>query len=227
MAERRSDESVLNEVLDLKGLRMADIGSGAGEMVRYMTGQGASVTGLECGELQLAKARSYPSEGDEVYLEGVGQAMPFNDGDFDAVTFFKSLHHVPPEHMVGALAEAMRVITSAGTVYVAEPIASGTGFELHAPIDDETVVRTSAYNAIQNAAAHGLVQVREIFYDTVYHYENFAAFKEEMIRIEPMRRAPFEVIEDDLRSAFDRLGIPDEAGIRFAQPMRVNVLAKV
>ena len=143
MAERRSDESVLNEVLDLKGLRMADIGSGAGEMVRYMTRRGASVTGLECGELQLAKARSYPSEGDEVYLEGVGQAMPFNDGDFGAVTFFKSLHHVPPEHMVGALAEAMRVITSAGTVYVAEPIASGTGFELHAPIDDETAVRTS------------------------------------------------------------------------------------
>ena len=100
--------------------------------MRYMTRQGASVTGLECGELQLAKARSYPSEGDEVYLEGVGQAMPFNDGDFGAVTFFKSLHHVPPEHMVGALAEAMRVITSAGTVYVAEPIASGTGFE---PVD--------------------------------------------------------------------------------------------
>ena len=227
MAERRSDESVLNEVLDLKGLRMADIGSGAGEMVRYMTRQGASVTGLECGELQLAKARSYPPEGDEVYLEGVGQAMPFNDGDFDAVTFFKSLHHVPPEHMVGALAEAMRVITSAGTVYVAEPIASGTGFELHAPIDDETAVRTSAYDAIQNVAAHGLVQVRETFYDTVYHYENFADFKEEVIRIEPMRRAPFEVIEDDFRSAFDRLGIPDEAGIRFEQPMRVNVLAKV
>jgi ubiquinone/menaquinone biosynthesis C-methylase UbiE len=227
MVERRSDESVLNDVLDLKGLRMADIGSGAGEMVRYMTRQGASVTGLECGELQLAKARSYPPEGDEVYLEGVGQAMPFNDGDFDAITFFKSLHHVPPEHMVGAIAEAMRVITSAGTVYVAEPIASGTGFELHAPIDDETAVRTSAYDAIQNATAHGLVQVREIFYDTVYHYENFAAFKEEMIRIEPMRRAPFEVIEDDLRSAFDRLGIPDEAGIRFEQPMRVNVLGKV
>jgi ubiquinone/menaquinone biosynthesis C-methylase UbiE len=227
MAERRSDESVLNEVLDLKGLRMADIGSGAGEMVRYMTLQGASVKGLDCGELQLKKARSYSTEGDEVYLEGVGQAMPFDDGAFDAVTFFKSLHHVPPEHMADALAEAMRVITSAGTVYVAEPIASGTGFELHAPIDDETAVRTSAYDAIQNAAAHGLVQVREIFYDTVYHYENFAAFKEEMIRIEPMRRAPFEVIEDDLRSAFDRLGIPDEAGIRFEQPMRVNVLAKV
>lgn len=226
MTEIRSNESVLNEVLDLKGLKMVDIGSGAGEMVRYMTRQGASVTGLECGALQLEKANSFSPEGDEVYLEGVGQELPFNDGVFDAVTFFNSLHHVPVEHMAGALAEAMRVVKSAGTVYVGEPIASGRGFELHAPIDDETSVRSSAYDAIQNAAAHGLMQAREIFYDTVYHYENFAAFKDEMIRIDPTRRAPFEAMEDELRDTFERLGVPDEQGIRFDQPMRVNVLEK-
>jgi len=227
MSEIRSNESVLNEVLGLKGLQIADIGSGAGEMVRYMTSQGARVTGLECGDLQLEKARSFPAAGDEVYLEGVGQEMPFDDDSFDVVTFFNSLHHVPPEHMAGALAEAVRVVKPGGTVYVGEPIASGKGFELNAPIDDETSVRSSAYEAIQNAASHGLKQVQEIFYDTVYHYENFAAFKDRMIRIDPARRAPFEAIEDNLRSAFDRLGIADEAGIRFDQPMRVNVMQKV
>jgi len=226
MTEIRSNEAVLNEALDLKGLRVLDIGSGAGEKVRYMTRQGASVTGLECGELQLAKARSFPAEGDEVYLEGVGQEQPFDDGSFDVVTFFNSLHHVPVEYMGVALTEAMRVVKPAGTVYVGEPIASGSGFELHAPVDDETSVRSSAYDAIRNAAIHGLTQVQEIFYDTVYHYENFAAFKDEMIRIDPTRRAPFEAIEDDLRSAFERLGIADEEGIRFDQPMRVNVLRK-
>jgi len=227
MSEIRSNESVLKEVLDLKGLQIADIGSGAGEMVRYMTRQGARVTGLECGDLQLEKARSFPAEGDEVYLEGVGQQQPFADDSLDVVTFFNSLHHVPPEHMADALAEAKRVVKPGGTVYVGEPIASGRGFELNAPIDDETSVRSSAYDAIQNAATHGLKQVREIFYDTVYHYENFAAFKDKMIRIDPRRRAPFEAIEDDLRSAFERLGIADEEGIRFDQPMRVNVLQKV
>jgi len=227
MNEIRSNESVLNEVLDLKGLKIADIGSGAGEMVRYMTRQGARVTGLECGELQLEKARSFPAEGDEVYLEGVGQELPFDDDSFDVVTFFNSLHHVPLEHMAGALAEATRVVKPGGSVYVGEPIASGRGFELNAPIDDETSVRASAYDAIRNAATHGLKQVREIFYDTVYHYENFAAFKDKMIRIDPRRRAPFEEIEDDLRSNFEQLGIADEAGIRFDQPMRVNVLQKV
>ena len=226
MVEIRSNESVLSEVFDLKGLRVVDIGSGAGEMVRYMTRQGASVTGLECGELQLEKARSYSPEGDEVYLEGVGQEQPFDDNAFDAVTFFNSLHHVPLEHMAAALAEAKRVVKPAGTVYVGEPIASGSGFELHAPVDDETSVRTAAYDAIRNAAAQGLTQVQEVFYDTVYHYENFAAFKDDMIRIDPTRRAPFEAVEDDLRGAFGRLGVPEAAGIRFDQPMRVNVLVK-
>jgi ubiquinone/menaquinone biosynthesis C-methylase UbiE len=226
MSEIRSNESVLNEVLDLKGLQIVDIGSGAGEMVRYMTRQGARVTGLECGELQLEKARSFPAEGDEVYLQGVGQQQPFDDVSFDVVTFFNSLHHVPLEHMAGALVEATRVVKPGGTVYVGEPIASGRGFELNAPIDDETSVRASAYDAIRDAATHGLRQVQEIFYDTVYHYENFAAFKDKMIRIDPQRRAPFEAIEDDLRSAFERLGIADEEGMRFDQPMRVNVLQK-
>ena len=119
MSEIRSNESVLNEALDLKGLQIVDIGSGAGEMVRYMTCQGARVTGLECGELQLQKARYFPAEGDEVYLQGVGQQQPFDDDSFDVVTFFNSLHHVPVEHMADALAEAMRVIKPAGTVYVA------------------------------------------------------------------------------------------------------------
>jgi len=227
MPDIRSNVSVLSENLVLNNLEIIDIGSGAGEMVRYMTSQGAHVTGLECGTLQLEKARSYPAEDDEVYVEGFGQEMPFDDCACDAVTFFNSLHHVPVEYMEDALGEAMRVVKVTGTVYIAEPIASGSGFELHAPIDDETSVRSSAYDAIRRAtSANGLKQVREIFYDTIYHYENFDAFKEEMIRIEPRRRGLFESTEDDLREAFDRLGVPEEAGFRFEQPMRVNVLEK-
>ncbi len=226
MTDTRSNTSVLREVLALKGLHIIDIGSGAGELVRYMTRKGAHVTGLECGAMQLEKARSYPLEGDEEYIEGFGQALPFDDNRFDAAIFFNSLHHVPMEHMSAALDEARRVVRPSGTVYVAEPVATGSSFELHAPIDDETSVRTAAYDAIHQSASLGLVEAREIFYDTVYHYDNFAAFKEEMIRIEPRREALFEANEDNLRQAFDRLGVAEEPGIRFDQPMRVNVLQK-
>jgi 2-polyprenyl-3-methyl-5-hydroxy-6-metoxy-1,4-benzoquinol methylase len=226
MPDTRSNESVLSENLNLDKLKIVDVGSGAGDLVRYMTAQGAQVTGLECGALQLEKARSYPLAGDEVYMEGVGQELPFADASFDVVIFFNSLHHVPLEYMATALDEAHRVVKATGMVYVAEPIASGSGFELNAPIDDETTVRAAAYDAITNATAKGLTQVREIFYQTVYHYSDFAAFKENVIRIEPRRRDLFEAIESDLGETFDRLGVPEESGIRFEQPMRVNLLTK-
>jgi len=226
MPDTRSNESVLSENLSLDNLEIVDVGSGAGDLVRYMTTQGAHVTGLECGALQLEKARSYLLAGDEIYLEGVGQEMPFADASFDVVIFFNSLHHVPIEYMASALDEACRVVKKGGTVYVAEPIASGSGFELHAPIDDETLVRAAAYDVIKSATERGFTQIREIFYQTFYHHRDFAAFKEDVIRIEPRRRDLFAAVESDLRGIFDRLGVAEESGMRFDQPMRVNLLKK-
>jgi len=115
MPDTRSNESVLSENLELDKLQIVDVGSGAGDLVRYMTTQGAHVTGLECGALQLEKASSYPLAGDEIYIEGVGQEMPFADASFDVVIFFNSLHHVPVEHMKTALDEASRVVRKGGT----------------------------------------------------------------------------------------------------------------
>jgi len=226
VTEFRTNNSVLCEVLALKGLDVADVGSGDGTLVRFMTTQGAHVTGLECGAAQLEKARSYTLAGDEVYLEGFGQEMPFDDASYDIVIFFNSLHHVPVEYMAAALAEAGRVARPGGTVYVAEPIAAGSGFELHAPIDDETFVRSAAYDVILDAASAGLRQAREIFYDTDYHHQDFAAFKDAAIRIDPKRAEPFDAMEADLFRLFDSLGIQEENGMRFEQPMRVNVLEK-
>jgi ubiquinone/menaquinone biosynthesis C-methylase UbiE len=226
MSETRSNKSVLSENLSLDNLQIVDVGAGAGDLVRYMTSQGARVTGLECGVLQLEKARSCPLQGDEIYIEGIAQEMPFADASFDAVIFFNSLHHVPLEHMATALDEARRVVRANGTVYVAEPIAAGSGFELHAPIDDETVVRAAAYEVIKKATTRGFMQISEIFYQTEYHYKDFAAFKEEVIRVEPRRRELFEAIENDLREVYDSLGVAQESGRRFEQPMRVNLLKK-
>jgi len=226
MPDIRNNKSVLSENLSLDKLDVVDVGSGPGDLVRYMTSQGAKVTGLECGALQLEKARSFPLEGDEVYIEGVGQEMPFPDASFDVVIFFNSLHHVPVEHMKTAVDEASRIVREGGKVYVAEPIASGSGFEVHALIDDETTVRAAAYDVLKNAAASGLTQVSEIFYQTVYHFRDFADFTEDTVRVEPRRRELFESLEDDLRELFERLGVVDEQGVRFDQPMRINLFTK-
>jgi len=126
--------------------------------------------------------------------------------------------------MLTAIAEAERVTRPKGTIYVAEPIAAGNGYELSSPIDDKATVRAMAYDCVQNAIADDLTPVCELFYDTVYHHKDFEAFKEEMIRIDPMRLVPFETMETDLQIAFNRFGVLDERGVRFDQPMRVNLL---
>ncbi len=226
MTKFRTNGSVLREVLSLEGLHVLDVGSGDGSLVRYLTRHGAHVTGLECGAAQLEKARSYPLEGDEVYVEGFGQDLPFEDATFGTAIFSNSLHHIPAGHMMAALGEAARVIRPDGTVYVAEPIAAGSGFEVHAPIDDETDVRATAYDAIRRVADIGLREEREISFHTIYHYADFDEMKDDTIRIDPTRREIIEAMEDDLRAIFDRLGVPDEKGMRFEQPMRVNVLRK-
>ncbi len=215
---------MLKKLLAIKGNRIIDIGSGDGNLVRYAAKQGAIVTGLECGEAQLKKARSFPTVGDEVYVEGFAEDLPFEDASFDASIFVNSLHHVRVTAMSTALAEASRVTKPGGYIYVAEPIAAGSGFELCAPLDDETIVRAAAFESVQSAIASGLTQVCEVFYDTVFHYQTFENFKEDMIRVDPSRLVPFKAMEAGLRNVFDRIGVVDKNGVRFDQQMRVNML---
>lgn len=227
MGEIKSNTEVLRGVLNLQGLRVLDIGSGAGNLVRYMTKHGAIATGLECGAAQLEKVRNTPVQGDEVYVEGFGQDMPLDGESFDAAIFFNSLHHVPVEHMGAALKEGIRVLKAGCVLYIAEPVAKGPSFEVHLAIDDETVVRQHAIDAMAAACAAGLmVQEQEISYDTDYHYQDFEDLKEESIRIDPVRKAVFDEKEAEMRESFLQLGVPSKKGYRFDQPMRVNVFRK-
>jgi SAM-dependent methyltransferase len=222
----RSNTEVLREVLTLDGLRVLDVGSGSGPLVRYMTKYGASVVGLECGAAQLAKAYATELEGDEEYVEGFGQDMPFEDTSFDAIVFFNSLHHVPAEFMDAALVEATRVIRPGGIIYIAEPAAEGSYFEMSKVIDDETVVRALADEAILRAAVDLLEHIETIHYETVHHYDSYEDMKEERIRISPERAAAFEQHDATVKAGFEREGVRSDKGYGFDQPMRVNVLKK-
>ncbi|MFK7731982.1 MAG: class I SAM-dependent methyltransferase [Pseudomonadales bacterium] len=227
MSSITSNTQILTELMKLEGASVLDVGSGDGAMVRFMTDAGAMVVGLECGIEQLAKANSTPVVGNERYMQGVGQALPFDNESFDAVTFFMSLHHVPESDMATALQEAARVIKPEGIVYVAEPLARGSGFEVHAPIDDETHVRQKALEAMHSGAANGLKQIKEYFYDTRYCYADFAEYKDQLIRIDPSRARAFESMETQLKVLFDELGTSREQGVEFEQPMRVNVFRQL
>jgi ubiquinone/menaquinone biosynthesis C-methylase UbiE len=224
---RRKHSEVLRQHLPMKGARIADVGCGDGSLARFMTRERARVTGIEPAEHRLARARAAEPVGDETYLKGIAEHLPFEDESLDGVVFFNSLHHVPVEGQGRALEEAARVLRPGGLVYVQEPLAAGPHFELVRPIEDETEVRAKALEAVAATVAAGLLeQTLELVYDAPYKVVDFEAFKDGVIAVDETRRPRFEAMESDLRTAFEVLAERRDDGYWLFQPSRLNLLRK-
>jgi ubiquinone/menaquinone biosynthesis C-methylase UbiE len=222
----QSNADVLLENLDLPGKDVIDVGCGEGGMVRVMTRAGARVIGVDCTAKQLEKAHAAEPAGDETYIDGVGEALPFDDASKDIVVYFNALHHVPMESQAEALDEVARVLKPGGTAYVAEPMAEGAQFDLVKLVHDETEVRAFAYGVLQEAGEHGLRTESEFVYLNPLTHKSFDQMKEKVLTVNPDRRGVFESNEAELRANYDRLGNKTDDGDRFDQPMRVFVLRK-
>jgi SAM-dependent methyltransferase len=222
--EIRDNHEVLAELLDLGGKRILDVGCGGGGLVRMMTRRGARVWGLDPTAGQMEKALAAEAAGDEAYVEGAAEDMPFGPGVMDIVVFFNSLHHV--EDPVKALAEAARVLKADGLAYIAEPLAEGSHYQMGRAVDDEVEVRRRAYQAIGAAAAFDLGEKCEVTYIHLSRHQSFEAYRDNTTRINPGRRAVFEAGEAALRANFVKHGRRTDAGWEFDQPIRVNLLVK-
>ncbi len=218
---------VLRDRLPLDGALVADVGCGDGALVRVMTRAGARVIGLDPGAGQLARARAAAPAGGETYVCALGEALPLRDGCLDALVYFNALHHVPPATQPVALAESARVVRPGGLLYVQEPLAEGTYFELMRPVEDETEVRASAAAALEAAAAGGdLEQIEEIVYRAPFKVASFEAFHDGMIAVDPARRAIVAALEESLRQGFQAAAEQRDDGFWFEIPSRLNLLRR-
>jgi len=213
--------------MPLAGKAILDVGSGDGAFVRELSRAGARLTGLECSVAQLALCHEATRVGSEQYVSGVGQSLPFPDDSFDATVFRSSLHHVPAAEMLTALMEARRVTRPEGEIFVFEPLTSGTHFEMTRLVDDETVVRGQAQQAIAEAVKQGLLtrrheatMVAEVVYDSV------DALRRRILAIDDSRSDLFDGARAELERVFAARGVAQSGGGRlFHQPFRLDVLA--
>jgi len=104
--------------------RILDLGSGVGMFVVACRrrglqafglepdriGQGAKITSIQIARRRLAEA---------VFVNGVGEGLPFADGSFDLVVMNQVIEHVMDQGAV--LGEAARVLRPGGAIYVACP----------------------------------------------------------------------------------------------------------
>jgi SAM-dependent methyltransferase len=119
----------------LAGMRVLDVGTGNGALLRWLLREGVDGFGIEpnAGLLRAAVAdRERPAPPGR-WLAGKAERLPLRRASVDIVLFFNSLHHVPVTRQVAALAEAARCLRPAGALVVIEPVAAGSYFELWPP----------------------------------------------------------------------------------------------
>jgi len=107
------------------GRRCIDVGCGPGIVLEALARRGGEVVGLDvtpemvqqaqerCRQATLANVR---------VLVGLGEALPFPDGHFDAAVSRVTLHHVQDPHAV--LGEMTRILRPGGRLVVADIVSS-------------------------------------------------------------------------------------------------------
>lgn len=92
------------------GMRVLDVATGGGYVADAAVKRGAGAVGVDFSSTQIALAQKrYPGV---EFHEGDAEALPFGDGDFDAVVMNLGILHLP--HPDAALQEAFRVLRRGG-----------------------------------------------------------------------------------------------------------------
>src|SRR3954464_7709862 len=81
------DPAVLAECGDLQGKRVLDVGCGEGRFSRLLAARGAYAVGLD-PIAPLLEAALASRVGNERYILGAGERLPFGNASFDIVVFY-------------------------------------------------------------------------------------------------------------------------------------------
>ncbi len=102
------------KTIDWRGKRVLDLGCAGGFMSEAIARKGADVSGIDPAAEAIAAAQTHAEqEGLSIrYDVGVGEALPYPDGSFDAVVCVDVLEHVADLQAV--LDEVARVLTPGG-----------------------------------------------------------------------------------------------------------------
>ena len=110
------------------GARLLDVGCGTGRFLREVKTNypRLEVTGLDLSSYYLAVARRDLRSWSRVRLVvGAAEAMPFADGQFDAITCIYLFHELPPGVRRAAVAEIRRVLRPGGTLVFVDSLQPG------------------------------------------------------------------------------------------------------
>ena len=221
------EPQLFERVLPLDGASIVELGCGRAQLTRLIAsaGSGRQILALEVDEIQH-RINSGITDLPNVRFDLAGaQAIPAADQSVDIVLMFKSLHHVPAELMPTAFAEIRRVLKPGGLAYISEPVFAGDFNEILRLFNDEQRVRQLAFAAVQSAVASGEFElVEQIFFNTPVKFEDFAEFERLILGVTHTHLELSAEVLEEVKRRFARHVTAD--GVRFAQPIRVDLLRK-
>lgn len=226
--ERTCPESeIIDELLDLDGRRILELGCGRAEITRRLAGAGSGrhITAMEVDETQHSQNLLITDLPNVTFLFGGAEAIPADDQNYDVVFMFKSLHHVPVAHMDKALQEINRVLVPGGVAYISEPVYAGPFNDIMRQFHDEERVRAAAFNALRRAVDEGLFElIDEVFFNIVNHFDDFEEFEGKVLNATHTRHELDPATYDKVRVMFN--SHVSAQGADFVMPMRVDLLQK-
>lgn len=172
------EHSYRERVLDLANLKrgesVLDIGCGTGTLAiaaSQRVGRKGSVSGVDASPEMLARARKKASKAGAVidFKNGVVEALPFGDGQFDAVLSTMTLHHLGPKSRLECAREVRRVLKPGGRVLLvdfAKPAEGKKGildhFHHHGYVNlkDLIVLATEAGLDVRESGAVGIGELQ-------------------------------------------------------------------
>ena len=105
--------------------------------------------------------------------------------------------------MSAALAEAQRVLTGAGRLFVIEPEPVGSWQEVSQPFHDETEVQAKAAKAVDKVVSASALTRRLQYYLSEDCYNSFDEFVESMMSYAYNRYTEDQIRQQRVRDAFE------------------------
>jgi ubiquinone/menaquinone biosynthesis C-methylase UbiE len=220
-----NEADILDQLLQLEGATVLELGCGKAEKTRIVAQKTASVLALEVDEIQLARNRMVTELPNVRFEYGGAENIPAADSSFDIVLMFKSLHHVPTELMDSAFSEINRVLKPGGVVYISEPIYAGDFNDILRLFHDERAVREAAFAAEERAVSSSqLSLVTQHFFQQAMHFENFGQYEDQVLKVTHTDHTLSPDIYEEVRMKFDQH--MTDNGVDFHMPIRVDLLRK-
>src|ERR1700728_3138395 len=116
-------QALVGAIAPAPGMRILDVATGTGMVAFALAARGAEVVGLDQSEAMLGGARARlqrtPQLADRLsFVLGEAEALPFADGEFDALSFTYLLRYV--DDRAATMRELARVVAPGGRIGMVE-----------------------------------------------------------------------------------------------------------